>query len=333
MAGADDFFVALKNQVEGIANLKKPHPLTFDLALMTSKKLISRNEKIELQDLINVESTDVRKKIIDMSVSFTNDDEFERQLALYPNLTSKLLGLILPLVAYGEEPYQHELFKSVMTRIASLPTVGGATALIQLRKYPALLTVYSAGIVAIANQRYDWIKTILMHKGRYHSSDRDLIHLVQELYGINVFEHTSKQLPGTVTNAYTPISDFLFSVLRPFLTTLLPTDEEYRDAFDLFEWILSLLYIGKGQHYLEPWAPVGCYAWRSEFKALIENYISEGSSLREEWPLIKNCFDGEIDQFKQSLSSLDAFLRTTRIRRLNAFGPLIAVYDPSFNLP
>ena len=77
MAGADDFFVASKNQVEGIANLKKPHPLTFDLALMTSKKLISRNEKIELQDLINVESTDVRKKIIDMNDSFMNDDEFE----------------------------------------------------------------------------------------------------------------------------------------------------------------------------------------------------------------------------------------------------------------
>ncbi|MDH6373813.1 hypothetical protein M2444_005656 [Paenibacillus sp. PastF-3] len=325
MSGADEFFVSFQKQVDSIATLKKPHPLTFDLALITSKKLISKNEKIVLQDYLNTESLNLRNKIIEMQ--FNDFKDFELQLDMYPNLTSKLLGLIIPLIAYGEEPYHHDLFKKVMNRIASLPGIGGSTEIIQLRQYPALLTMYTAGIVAVANHRFDWIKTILLQKGRYGSNEQNTISLIQDLHGYNVFEYTKTQLPD-INKSITPESSFLYKVIHPFLSTLLPTEEEYRDAFDLFEWIMNLLYIHNVEHTFESWAPLGCYVWRRKFNVLAKDFIIEGKLSGVDWPLIRYCFDGDIEQFKKGLSHLDTFISSAK-RPLNgiSYMPLLGIYE------
>ncbi|WP_229264031.1 SIR2 family protein [Cohnella cholangitidis] len=329
MDGADNFFEALRNQIEGISNAQKNHPLTFDLALALSKKLVSTNQNILLQDVINEESATVRNRILDMSLSGVQD-EFLMQVEQYPHITSKLLGLIIPLAAFGDDPLHHEIYKNALSRIGgSLPLKGGSTWLIQLRHYPALLTMYAAGISAIAYKRYDWLKTILLHRGRYKSNERSLVTFISEHHVYSVFSSSEKILPGRIPNAYTPASEHLFETLQPYLKSILPTIEEYTDSFDLFEWLLSVIYIGHHEHYLGPWTPIGCYTWRSGFRPLLENLLQDGAMLEEQWSLIVELFGGNIQLFRDSLTKTDEFLLHTRIRPYENLVPMLSMYKQS----
>jgi hypothetical protein len=310
MTGADEFFTTLKNQVEGISTSKKKHPLTYDLALTIAKKLVSRKQDIELQDLINEESFSIRNEILGMELSGA-EEQFLIQLDQYPQLTSRFIGLVIPLVAFGNEPLHHEIYKNSISRIGALPVVGSSTWLIELRSYPALLVMYIAGITAVAYKRYDWLKTILLHKGRYDLNKYSLVPFINKHQIYSVFGSAERIIPNTSSSNFTPANQHVFNLLKPFMMSILPTEEEYTDAFDLFEWLNCLIYIGKNE--LVTWPPVGCFTWRRSFKPLLEDFLREGAILNEQWPLITECFEGEVDSFKNSLNTLFKILPTTRI--------------------
>ena len=63
---------------------------------------------------------------------------------------------------------------------------------------------------------------------------------------------------------YTPMSDYIFSTLRPNFSTLIPDQEVYQRAFDNFEYLWCLLHVDalKQIEGSRLWTPYGSFAWR-----------------------------------------------------------------------
>jgi hypothetical protein len=141
-----------------------------------------------------------------------------------------------------------------------------------MQYYPALLVVYSAGIVALAARHFMSLAALLRHpEYRMYPRGRSAP-AVAQLAPTEVFSNGAERLiPGPAGQGKTPVSDYLFAHLRPLLRDYLPDDGEYEDAFDAFEFLFALN-IKDLVH--EEALAMGRYWWRytNQFEGSIGEY-------------------------------------------------------------
>ena len=115
-------------------------------------------------------------------------------------------------------------------------------------------------------------------------------------------------------NRRTPVSDELYDVLHQPFRDLIPSDDEYQDTFDRFEYLLSLAqadwWLNSGK---TPSFSGGSYTWRGRYKSLewIPNvFASELERDDTAWaPLDAGMFGGDIARLKRAKKDVDKWVR------------------------
>lgn len=316
---ANHLFETLWEKVRALDDMAAPHPLSAKMAVATVKRyLVDPTAKIRLRDLVHEET---EKLFFEMSgpafaaqAQHQPAGELTKRIEKYEALCEILLSVIVTGTYWGNEGATN-LWVNCLQRIANpVESGGGLVYLIKLRRYPALLLLYGAGLAAVAAGNYQTLAAVLTkpkvtnNQGKYEA-------ICSEVNPSGVMEQNIGHLLPGMDRRHTPVSVYLFDKLRGPLQDYLPRDEDYQDAFDRFEYLLGLVYAD-----LYRWearngwlGPVGCFAWRSNLFHQ-ENRMS--NKIRDEletegtnWlPLKAGFFGGSVEQAKIAKAKFDDFL-------------------------
>lgn len=183
--------------------------------------------------------------------------------------------------------------------------------------YPVVLLLYTGGVSAIAANNYENLKealhvTIPGHDGRRRKLVRAYGEWSKHAYDL------FKLLPGRERN-HVPMSEHLFINAKGFLDNLSLHDDEYEEAFDRFEVLLSLehaeQYARESEHNRH-WAPTGRFRWKLMHGAERSPYhrvLSEADGSKQNWrPIEHGMFQGSYERFLDVAKGFGEFLNGIR---------------------
>lgn len=270
ISGADGFFNSLVEETEALSEFDRPHPLSCHAAVVSLKRYLGEDRyRIQLRDFLMEEA---RQTCSSIGIAFSHVE------GVSPNQQSgydlmqrleagceKLVHLFANGSFYGRPEHAKPHFDAFNLIVSTSGASSGHTVWSDLRKYPALLLTYSAGIAAAAAENYAILHDLAgrtsrvereVGKGKpapvrihvHNTIDRDVAH---------------KLIPGMERHK-TPVSDRLFDVLREPFKVLLPDDLQYELAFDDFEYLWCLLHVDarKQSDAEDIWTPYGAFVWR-----------------------------------------------------------------------
>lgn len=306
--GADEFFQGLNEKVLSLSSFDPPHPLSAKTAVATMKRYLADDRhRIELHDLVTGEVERVMTVTSDaeMPLSVSRDiDEARQRLARYDSATTIVRDLFVTGAQWGG-PEQARLWTSSLERLANRSDdVGGSTLLIALRRYPALLALYAGGVAAVACERWQILKTLL-RESRIRSRRGDLLGqpAATELYPQAILDSAKGSMvltPGEQT--HTPLSNHIFQVLREPLRAQVPSDDEYAEFFDQFEYLAALVYVDihHASDQSRRWFPMGRFAWRDRWNGLpgmINRVENESKQSGNEWRGVTSGLFSSLERF------------------------------------
>lgn len=312
---ANHLFESVREKVQALEDMEAPHPLSDKMAVSTVKRyLVDPSARIRLHDLVHEETEKLFSEI--NTSKFGGDsqlepkDELKKRLDQYGVLCTILLHVFVTGCFWGSDAYVKLWVKSLQ-RIANLDTMGGLVYLTQLRRYPALLLLYGAGIAAVASGNYQTLAAILM-QAKAKSDRRKNDALCSAIYPFAVIDDVGRVLPG-FEKRRTPLSDYLCAKLREPLREYLPRDEDYENTFDRFEYFLGLVHadLNRVEWQNGWWGPTGCFIWRGRYfgASIPETIGAELEAAGANWPPLKaGLFGASIEQAKTAKAKFDSFL-------------------------
>lgn len=319
--GADVFFPALVERIDALRSLSRPHPLSVQVAVETTKRYLEDEERfrIRLHDSVH--------EIVDELIERTNDDRFPAsdrsgveaaavaaRFQEYEAAVEMALAVVITGSRWGSA-LSARLWVDAIERAANGHEVtAGITALLNLRRYPALLLLYGAGLAALAGGHYDTVNTLLFG-ARIRSLNEETPTTV-ELNGLTVVNNDmAKLLPG-LERRHTPVSDHLFDVLREPLRYVIPDGERYAELFDRFECFIALAYIDSGKRGGR-WAPFGRFVWRESRGDRSEwtKMVREFESAKSQWaPVAGGFMEGDVARVEKAIASFGEFMSSPSIQ-------------------
>ena len=316
---ANQLFEALREKVQALGDMAAPHPLSAKMAAATVKRyLVDPSSKIRLRDLVHEETeklfAEISSPTFGGQTQLQPPEELKKRVERYGALCETLLSVFVAGCYWGNEDAT-KLWVASLQRIANASESGGGLVyLLKLRRYPALLLLYSAGLASVAVGNYSTLAALLTKpKARDDQNKNEAI--CSEVYPIAVMERDVGHLLPGLERHHTPLSDHLYDKLRGLLREFLPRDEDYQDAFDRFEYLLGLVHADLNRWEVENgwWGPVGCFAWRgSRFPQEGRTSQKIGVEIEAEganWPLLKaGLFGGSLEQLKTAKTKFDGFL-------------------------
>jgi hypothetical protein len=316
---ANQLFESLCEKVQALADLSAPHPLSAKMAAATVKRqVVDSSARVRLRDLVHAETERLFAQIcapdFGGQATLKAADEVKGRVAKYDSVCETLLSMIT-VGCYWSGVDQIKLWIDAMQRVANPTEIGQSLDYLRdLRRYPALLLLYGAGIASVAAENYFMLGALLLKpKTRDVHGKRESI--CSAVYPSAVMvRDVARVLPG-MDRHHTPASDHLHARLRGALVEFLPDDEEYDSAFDRFEYLLGLVYADLKRRDVEGgwWGPFGRFAWKgSHFHhegrtaAIVDAEIEERGV---DWPLLKaGLFAGSLEQLRGAKSKFDGYL-------------------------
>lgn len=314
---ADEFFTDLNEKVLALEEYARPHPLSLETAAATLKRYLSDPRyDIRYHDLLMQEADRVIRETA--GDRFPVGDSVTEATAVsrirdYESVTEILTTLFATACFWAEERHEAVLTR-VIEDLGNQPLLGGNTFLLNLRYYPALLTMYAGGIAAVANGTYGVLRAILLDPQiRGYNMDGPA---AVALAKWNVLkEGHAKALPG-MAKTNTPLSLWLEARLRDSLRPVIASDRRYISAFDRFEYFWGLVYADVFQ---SPWGdnklrgPVGNFVWRWPEQDLPphEAIEQEIESVGEDWPALRaGFFNRDLARLRAKKEGFDKFWRS-----------------------
>jgi TIR domain len=183
----------------------------------------------------------------------------------YVRAVSPLASGLMAGAAWGGTgllPVWRRTMQALARAQVAFPDGGGLGTLIALRRFPLLVTEYSAGLAALYRGNYRALYEVTVApeaKQLPHEQSLPVLSLTQtwapfedaeiaaqvlafEADGSTLDDSEVESLrSGKKGKRYTPISDFLHARLRPLLLPVIPDDEEFTDTFDTLEVTLGVV--------------------------------------------------------------------------------------------
>ena len=230
-------------------------------------------------------------------------DEFLDRLKKYEIVISDIEAIYI-LIAFWGNGNHREILKLPASRLAGqLGRESGNSGLISLRWYPILLLIYSAGISAVAGNKYENLYT-LFHTDILDPSGEQNNLLLALYEGLENVVNAFKLIPEH-DRLYVPRSEYLFKLLQPLLDDLIFTGSGYEPSFDQFEVLLALEYAHVfSKKWNRLWGPIGRFGWkyscRIEESNPLHQIIKQAELQGNSWlPIKAGFFDGSIERFKE----------------------------------
>jgi hypothetical protein len=311
---ADSFFVELEEKVAALARLDAPHPLSSRVAAETLKRYLpDEQQRIRLHDLVFDEVARVEAATTDADFPMRGEAPTPETviscLERY-EATCTTLVKMLAVGGYWGDPNHRELWVGILDRLVNRwIELSGVEIWIKLRQYPAILALYALGLGAVAAGKLNTLAAVLGGVERREFGRRKP--LVQAIPVADVVPEQALQ-PGGPRH-YTPASERLCDVvLREPLREFLAHDDRYTDAFDKFEYLISLAYADAAERRGNLWAPAGSFGWRQRRRD--DNvYIEVEHEARAEgasWGFLAGgLFGGSLDRFFEIKTAFDAMMR------------------------
>lgn len=313
---ADTFFQSLAEKVMALEEYGRPHPLSAKLAVATVKSyLAEERHRIRLHDLV-MEETDrafgeMSEERFPVQTGNWSVEELIRRMNQYEGHVEVLRAMLAAGCYWGNEGHS-DLWARSLERIAN-PSGGqsGMTLWIDLRRYPALLLLYTAGIAAVAAGRYGTLKDLLLDpKVRNHEEKS----LVLAVYPGQVIDKQAAELLPGLERRYTPLNDHLHARLREALREYLPDDARYDKCFDRFEYLLALVHADlRDKATRGYWAPIGRFGWKVHHdpeRTIVAEVQRELDEQEDRWPpLGAGLFGGSAERVRAVKAWLDERLQ------------------------
>lgn len=314
ITGADAFFTSLLEKVETLEEFDRPHPLSTQAAIGTLKRYLSEDRhRIQLRDFLVSEAEQARSAI-DAAFAHTEGVSPDQQSAhdLMKRLEAsceKLVHLFANGSFYARPEQSKAFFDAFHLIVTKAQSSDRYRLWIDLRKYPALLLVYAAGISAIASENFAMLREIASRPSFIkHDSDQSVPAPVRIYSNILMNLSDARQYIPEMNNSYTPVSDYLFGVLRKPLNRLIPDDAQYELAFDNFEYLWCLLHVDaekqRGSDFIP--TPHGAFSWRRKdrygewFEHQAKSAVDQSD---ESWAPIKGgLFGGSIERLSDAFN-------------------------------
>jgi hypothetical protein len=313
---ADQFFSDLTEKIMSLAQAEHPHPASTTIAVENVKRFLSEDKyRIQLHDLINNEVEKVYSELssdtFDTKVQNFNEESFQHRLKQYEAVLSTLIAMISTIVYYDNEQKYVDMLIHTIERLCKQPRNNGNAIFLDLQFYPALMIMYCAGIVALAKKHYNYLAANLLvpHYKDIHGKQK-MLKKVNVWY---IFTHDShKHVPiPNAARRYTPANEHISNILRGLIGSYFPDEDKYTETFDIFEYLLGLVYIDT---IYDEWGPVGCFKWRysqgDEHIGPGAGFIAEGLIEDKDWGLLKvGFFSGSVVRLQNAIDKFNDFLR------------------------
>ncbi len=299
---ADSFFEELAEKVFALQELNKPHPLSAKLAVVSLKKyLVEDRYRIRLHDLVMQEVEKVYSELssdrFSLSIPYSSEALIQR-VQHYESLTEILVAMMVAGCYWGERSHEY-LWVDTLERIANTNEPKAGVSYLPIWKnlslYPALVLLYAGGIAALASGHYNTFAGLLIQP-QVRELERSKPPTLALHASAVIDKEVAEKLLGR-GERYTPLSDYLYKILREPLRDFLPQEDRYTRCFDRFEYLLALVCSDLYEKQLRQfWGPIGSFGWRRE---IIDEIASESSQAGKDWlPLKAGLFDGLATRFK-----------------------------------
>ena len=315
IADADQFFGHLASGVAA-SRESEGDPDSVEAAVAQLKQHLARSEdRIRYADLMRRATEDLVRATGDdqfplSTPQITHEDCVDR-MRRYTDLTERLLHLVATAAYWGEDTHVPEIV-ALLRRLAEVPEDRQKQRVwVDLARYPALLAMYAASIGMVARKNYSRLHDILSCEVRSDIEPRPL--LVSLVHHQVVSFDLNKALHGTEPKK-TPLSGELYEILRDVFRDLIPSENEYQDVFDRFEYLQTLAQLDwqtnskRGSGFSG-----GCFEWRRHSFSpewLPNVFDRELERDGPAWaPLQAGMFGGEMDRVKRAKTDVDEWAR------------------------
>jgi hypothetical protein len=289
IAGADPFFDDLAQKVEAIENMRKPHPVSAQLAVALMKEYTPEpKHRIRLHDLVAKEIAQAADAMRQADFPTHTGLKLEEAFVEQANRFVSLLGTLIPMAytagVWASAEQASQWFRAVVDfSKRRRNTEGGLTALVHLQAFPAILIFYSFGVGAVAGKQFALLGKLLSTEIEFGYEDGRVAlgNALNIVTSIESGEHLFKLVPGCSRYGW-PGNGFIADVLRPHTRSELRTDDAFDDAFSKFELALNFLFAEKHGDEWGEWLPRGRFAEKSGIaRRLIEEWEAEASTNKE----------------------------------------------------
>lgn len=310
---ADQFFSNALDNTESLMKFKKPHPLTSKIAIESVKRFLSKNEYIKCHDLVKGETERVHKLVTSekFNVGVKCEKEvYQNRIHNYESAINVLLPIMNTITYFGSGKYL-ELIASTIERLLPEMNYRYRGGLHWLQIYPALLLEYSIGIVALYAKNFEALTNLFLKPSYIEEDERELA--IESLNINYVFQgNYSNFIPYKEENRKTRASDYLFELFQKILKSDIPEKVKYEENFDIFEYLIGLIYLDKinpGSEIENIRFPIGRFSWkyygwgsnkekgRVIFGQFFKNYLKI--------LLTKGFFDGSEERFNKLRQSYE----------------------------
>ncbi len=308
---ANSFFRELGEKVSSLEDLSRPHPLSPKIAVATAKKYLAEDKyDIPLHDLTMKETEQVYQELNKNDFSRLIPDDasklFER-VRFYQELVGVLQSILIIGCYWGKEQHKNNWIKS-LERIANQPGVQSIISHYDFRNYPTLILLYSAGIAAISNAKYDTLASLLTQVTVRARQGFEPI-VLNIFPGKVMTQEIGRKLPGK-ERLYLPLNDYLRDILRETFREIIPQDERYYQYFNRFEYFFGLIHVHLREKERNNFfnGPLGLFTSFDEeiTKRVGREIEAEGNS----WPLLQaGLFDKSVDRLLKIKNEYDKQIR------------------------
>lgn len=304
-------------------------------------ELIKFGKYSEIENLVYSATREYRDKLLSTDLypnETPNKENFFRILYSLEEITRDLLPIFIGL-SKANNPADNQIIIEAFREILQYKyneSTGKRYIWVSISRYSILLLFYAVGIISMRTRNYkllielcklDLTENIGYNCDEYEFKVFQLVnpyHLFNEVNGFIM--HTYEYIPNEseVTLAWPQLvaNLRLYNVLKEFLISEFVDEQQLEEYFDLFEFLLGLLFIemriGRGNE-----EPFGLYGlnfrkYSKSFDDLLESNTEIGKFLRREIEsqdsefLKAGFFEGKKDRFVDVLRTYITFLRTIR---------------------
>jgi hypothetical protein len=206
--------------------MASPHPLSAKMAAATVKRyLVDPSAKIRLRDLVHEETeklfAEISAPAFGAQTQLQPAEELTERVEKYGALCETLVSIFVAGCYWGDEN-SAKLWVASLQRVTNPSESGGGLVyLLKLRRYPALLLLYSAGLAAVAAGNYATLAAVLT-KPKVRDDQNKNVAICSEVYPFAVMEKNVGHLLPGLDRHHTPVSDHLFDKLRGPLRDFVP---------------------------------------------------------------------------------------------------------------
>ncbi|MED3816139.1 hypothetical protein P4573_28490 [Priestia megaterium] len=307
--GADAFFKRLLDNIEAMEKMEIRDSLDYDVAIAKTKKYITSNRGIDLNDLVMKET----KRIQGFQQGLPVNDQSYLEAGKIGSLlkqmryeSQNLVGIIATISYYGDKKTYENLIIDTLHRLTEKLVNGSNLDISDIQFLPFQMILYMSGLTSIMKKDYKQLKRFFeepLIAGEFYEG-RNIAFLENAMDYRTINSMLKNKVPA-YKNSLTPQSEYLFEVLKPLAKHLFVSEKEYELSFNRFEFLLTikLASIQEQSHFY------GMFAYKSPYQ--IKDFLKLGSESGKHWEVLE-LFDKNISLFEELLKKVDVLIKDSR---------------------